>query len=299
VATADVTGDGVLDQVAVAGPGGGPRVVVTDGRTGGTVASFFAFEETFTGGLYVSAIDLDEDGKAEVVVTPDQSGGPVVAVYGGSRLAAGQGGQAAQVARFLGIEDAEFRGGARAAAGDVDADGVPDVVVAAGFGGGPRVAVFDGRDVRAGSTTPGRLVADFFAFEESLRNGAFVTAGDLNADGAADLFFGGGPDGAPRVRVADGKALLAARPRTLDEAAGVGLASFFAGDSALRGGVSVSARDLDADGKADLVTASGRNEPARVRVYRGAAVLASSAPAAAQELDVFGGVVLPNGAYVG
>jgi len=299
VATADVNGDGVLDQVAVAGPGGGPRVVISDGKTGDILADFFAFEASFSGGLYVAAADLNGDGKAEVVITPDEGGGPVVAVYDGAKLSAGQGGEKAQLTRFLGIADSNFRGGARPALGDVNGDGTIDLLVAAGFGGGPRVALFNGKDLVARSADPGRLIGDFFAFEQTLRNGVYVTAGDRDADGAADLFFGGGPDGAPRVRAVDGRKLMASPPLQLDDpsAANLQTANFFAGDASLRGGVSVSARDVDADGKADLITASGRGEPGKLRVYKAATLQANGNPD--QELDLFSGAVLPNGAYVG
>ena len=79
----------------------------------------------------------------------------------------------------------------------MNGDGVGDLVVAAGFGGGPRVAGFDGTTLGAG--TPAKLFADFFAFEQTLRNGVFVAAGDLDGDGFADLIAGGGPGGGPRV----------------------------------------------------------------------------------------------------
>ena len=54
VATGDVNGDGIPDYVAGAGPGGGPRVVIVDGATGARLADFYAFESTFTGGVYVT-----------------------------------------------------------------------------------------------------------------------------------------------------------------------------------------------------------------------------------------------------
>jgi hypothetical protein len=318
-AAADVTGDGVADLVGGAGPGGGPRVAVIDGATGARVADFFAFEPGFTGGVLVAAGDLDGDGKAEVVVTPDDSGGPIVAVYSGAALAAGLGGEAA---RFAGIDDPAYRGGARAAVGDVNGDGAADLVVAAGFGGGPRVALFDGRSVAAGGG-PVRLVADFFAFEPGLRNGAFVAAGDVDGDGAAEVALGSGAGGAPRARVVSGRVLptvegligldpflltppgFAGGPsndRLWDLAhpipAGLILADLFVGDPSLRGGVRVLLRDADGDGRADLVTGSGEGEPSRVRVYRSANLLGNSTPAADQELDPFG-VVLADGVFVG
>jgi hypothetical protein len=298
VAVADVNGDGVPDYVGGAGPGGGPRVVVLDGKTGAVVADFFAFEPTFTGGVFVAAADIDGDVKAEVVVTPDQGGGPVVAVYSGAKLAAGLTGDAAQLARFFGIEDPNFRGGARPALGDVNGDKTPDLVVSAGFLGGPRIAVFDGRSVAAGASPPVKLLPDFFAFEPTLRNGAFVAAGDVTGDGFADLAFGGGPGGAPRVRVFSGQGLLAAGGfASLDDVPTAQLANFFAGDASLRGGVRVALKDAEGDGKAALVTGSGEGEPSRVRVFKSATVLAGSATPD-QELDPFG-AVLADGVFVG
>src|SRR5206468_12542343 len=64
------------------------------------------------------------------------------------------------------------RGGARAALGDVNEDGTPDLAVSAGFLGGPRTALFDGTTLLG---TPARLVGDFVAFPGTdavtLRNG--------------------------------------------------------------------------------------------------------------------------------
>jgi surface-anchored protein len=251
VASADVTGDGVLDLIAGAGPGGSPTVVVFDGASGKEVARFDAFESGFTGGVYVAGADFDGDGRAEVVASADQGGGPVVAVF---RVA---GGTSAEVVRFMGIHDDAFRGGARIAVGDVTGDGTPDIVVSAGFLGGPRISIWDGSVIAAGQkpTTP---IANFFAFEDTLRNGAFVAVGDVTGDGRADLIFGGGPGGGPRVRVIDGlQIMLAADVLTsLDDLLTGQVASFFAGPESDREGVRVSALDATGDGRPDVVTGS-------------------------------------------
>jgi hypothetical protein len=275
--------------------GGGPAVVILDGKTGAEVVSFLAFESSFTGGVFVAAADLNGDGKAEVVVTPDRGGGPVVAVYDGAALTSGKAGQ---LARFFGIDDPAFRGGARPALGDLNGDGAADLIVSAGFLGGPRVAVFDGQAV-AGGGSPVKLLPDFFAFEDTLRNGAFVAAGDVTGDGIADLAFGGGPGGAPRVRLFDGQALLAAGPfSNLDAVPAAQRANFFAGDSSLRGGVRLALKDAAGDGRADLVAGSGEGEPSRVRVYLLFRLLTELNPSVGQELDPFG-AVLADGVFVG
>jgi uncharacterized delta-60 repeat protein len=298
-AVADVNGDGVPDYVGGSGAGGGPRVAVLDGKTGARLADFFAFEASFTGGVFVAAADLNGDGRADLVITPDQGGGPVVAIYDGAKLSAGQTAHASQLTRFLGIDDPAFRGGARAALGDVSGDGTPDLLVSAGFLGGPRVALYDGTTIN--SSTPVKLVPDFFAFEDSLRNGAFVTAGDLTGDGQEDMLFGAGPGGAPRVRAFDAAKLLAAGSfGNLDAiASSAQVANFFAGDTASRGGVRLAVRNADGDGKADLITGSGEGEPASVAVYKSSALLASATPSADQTLDPFGGATLADGVFVG
>jgi hypothetical protein len=279
----------VADFVGGTGPGAPNAVAVIDGATRQVIATFSPFESSFTAGLFVTAADLDGDGKAEVVATPDRGGGPVVAVFDGS---------GAERGRFFGIEDPDFRGGARPALGDVNADGTPDLVVSAGFLGGPRIAVFDGRSVAGGS--PVKLVADFFAFEPGLRNGAFVAVGDVTGEGFAEVAFGGGPGGAPRVRLFDGAALLAAGGfGNLDEVPAAQLANFFAGDAALRGGVRLALRDADGGGRADLLAGSGEGEPSRVRVYTAGNLLANPNPTVDQELDPFGGAVLADGVFVG
>ncbi|HEX4610737.1 MAG TPA: VCBS repeat-containing protein [Urbifossiella sp.] len=294
-ATGDVNGDGIPDTILVTGPGVPIQLAVISGADNTTVlvAPFDPFGGGFTGGGFVAAGDFDGDGKDEFLVTPDQGGGPRVTIFSLS------GGTATMKANFFGIDDPNFRGGARAAVGDVNHDGTPDLIVAAGFGGGPRVAVFDGKTAFSGS--PVKLVSDFFAFPGSdavnLRNGVFVAAGDVDGDGFADLIFGGGPGGAPRVSILSG-ALVAAN--NVAGAQGAPLANFFvAGNSADRGGVRVAALDADGDNKADVVAGSGEGSPGRVRVYLGKNFSGAGEPATFQDVTIAGGAAVTDGVFVG
>jgi uncharacterized delta-60 repeat protein/uncharacterized repeat protein (TIGR01451 family) len=303
VAVGDLLGDGGQEIVMVTGPGTPIRFAVVSSVNGSVVippTAPFAGSEDFTGGGFVSVANLDDQGGAEIIITPDLSGGPRVTVFSLAPVV-GQNNSFIFTptvrANFFGIDDPNFRGGARTAAGDVNGDGTPDLVVVAGFGGGPRAAIFDGRTVFAGPT---RLVGDFFAFPGSdattLRNGVFVAAGDINGDGKADLIFGGGPGGAPRVFILNG-ALVSAGNVAGAQAAPV--ANFFvAGNSADRGGVRVTATDADGDTRADLAVGSGEGSPSRVRTYLGKNFTTAAEPGTFQDLDPFG-AVLPGGVFVG
>jgi hypothetical protein len=278
VAVADFNGDGVPDLAVGTGPGSATQVRVFDGATQAELFSIAPFEAIFTGGVFVAAGDLTGDGKAELIITPDEGGGPRCRVFGGGTFT--------QLADFFGIDDPNFRGGARAAVGDINGDATGDLIVAAGFGGGPRVAVFDGKSV---GPTPVKLFGDFFVFEPTLTNGAFVAVGDLNGDGFADLVAGGGPGGGPRVLALSGKDLMAGTKTPL--------ANFFAGDSNNRGGVRVAVADLDGDNRADLVAGSGTGNGSRVTLYLGKNVTANGIPPEQSGFDAFPGYT--GGVFVG
>ncbi|HUR55239.1 MAG TPA: VCBS repeat-containing protein, partial [Gemmataceae bacterium] len=257
-------------------------VVVLRGTDGVKVTEFQPFPGYF-GGVFVAAGDLNGDGKAEVVVTPDAIdafSGPfgdqlLVRVYNGAALV-GVTSIAPVLAAFDGLASLDgtsgqnnplVKLGGRAAVADVNGDGLPDLLIAAGNGGGPRITIWNGTGfagANGGKPTTNPL-ANLFVFEESQRGGAFVTAGDITGDGVAEIVVGGGPGGGPRVRIVDG-AKLFSLPNlgvNLDDPAnltsGLVTNNFFSGDPNSRGGVRLTVRDVDADGKADLITGSGDN----------------------------------------
>ena len=275
-AAADFTGDGVADLAVGTGPGRPTRVRVLDGEDRHELFALDPFEASFTGGVYVAAGDVTRDGVPDLVVTPDEGGGPRVRVFSGAGFG--------QVADFFGIDDPNFRGGCRAAVGDLDGDGVGDLVIAAGFGGGPRVAGFGGKTLASG--TPVRSFPDFLAFEPELRGGTYVAAGDFDGDGKAEVVAGGGPGGGPRVIVFRGSDLLAGvRIRVSD---------FFAGDDGERGGARVAVKEFDGGAGAELVVGSGSG--GLVTAYAGADLIGRS-PSALFALDAFPGTF--NGVFVG
>ncbi len=260
VAQGDLNGDGIPEIIVGSGPGIAPFVQIYDGETRELIRSFQAFESNFTGGVYVAAGDLDGDGLAEVIVTPDQGGGPRVRIYR-------NGNPQSVFADFFGIDDVDFRGGARPSVGDINGDGRWDLVVAAGMAGGPRVAAYDGRTIS--TNLPVRLFNDFFAFEQTLRNGAYIAVGDFDGDGKADIAAGGGPGGGPRVTIFSGASLL-------ESDSLVPLANFFAGNESNRNGIRLGITDTDGDGRSDLVVGAPPGVSGRVSVYRSGDLLSGN-----------------------
>jgi hypothetical protein len=243
------------------------------------------------GGGFVAAADFDGDGKAEWIVTPDEGGGPRVSIFSLN------GNDPFLRANYFTV-DPTFRGGARAAAGDLNGDGTPDLAVAAGFGGGPRVSIIDGKKAITtnGFNPADRLTPDFFALDDSLRNGVYLAIGDLDGDGRGDLIVGAGPGGAPRLLVISGAKLLAdgAVP-----AIGQPLSNFFVGgQDGNRAGVRVTAADFDNDGLTDIAVSSGAGVPADVRIYSGKD-FGSGEPTTHVDINPFEFEALTDGLYVG
>jgi hypothetical protein len=253
---ADFSGDGVPDYAFATGPGPAATVRLFDGATGADLVPATGVLGGFTGGTFLAAGDIDRDGRAELAVSADAGGGNRVSLF---RIS---GGTLVPVVDFLAFDDPVFRGGSRVALGDVNHDGAADLIVGAGLGGGPRVSVYDGTALLAGNT--GRLIPDFFALDPNLRSGVYVSVADVNGDGFADILYSTGFTGGPRVRVVSG-AVLVANPGA-DVAVLPALADFFALDANDRDGIRIATRDLNGDGRAELIVGSGDKASARVRV---------------------------------
>jgi hypothetical protein len=291
-ATADVNGDGIPDFVFVTGPGVKAAYAIVNGKDNSLLVppSDPVGDANFTAGLYVSAGDIDGDGKAEWVISPEDLGGPRTIIFG---LV---GGVPKLVSNHFGIGDSAFRGGERTALADVNGDGFLDVVCIAAAKGGPRMAVFDGKSVMAVglSGDPAKLLAnDIFVADPASRSGLFIAAGDVNGDGFADVVVTNDPNVAngAEVRVLSGADLKNQNPNPAL------LADFTAGGMNPAGGLRVATTNLDGDNKADLLVGSGSGQKSFLKVYPGKTVTPSGEPAGFA-LDPFN-TVLTNGVFVG
>jgi RHS repeat-associated protein len=223
--------------------GGTATVKVLDPATGAVKLSFAPYGNSFTGGVRVAAADLNADGVADVITAPGHGGGSQIRVFDGKTGKAFKGTLGSFNAFAAGASDGVF-----VAAGDVNGDGKPDIVVGTeGGAANPAVEVFNGAN--------GALLRTI-TLDKDFSGGARVAAGDVNGDGKADIIVAAGPGGPPRVEVFDGSN-------------GKPFYDFFAFEPNSRDGVYVAAGDLNGVGKADIIAGDGGSRP-EVRVFSGA-----------------------------
>lgn len=236
VTVGDVTGDGVPEIVTAPGPGGGPDIHVYDSNTGQLIRQFFAYDPAFNGGVYTAIGDTNGDAYGDIICGADRGGGPNITIFSGK--------DGSRLNSFFAYNPL-FAGGVRVAAGDVDGDGRGEIIVGAGAGAGPNIAVY---------RVDGSLVRSFFAYDVRFNLGIYVSAGDVNEDGRADIVAGAGAGGGPNVTVFDG-------------GSGAMLANFNAFESSSSSGVRVAAVNAFGKGRDVIYAVPGVGGTPSVRNF--------------------------------
>jgi len=167
-ATGDIDNDGVDEIVVGSAPGQSPRVTIYE-LNGTKIRAFAPFNVSMKAGINVAVGDVTGSGTRRIVVAPRRGVAPQVLVFSpnGRKFTLG----------FFAYARS-FHGGVNLALGDVDGDGVEEIITAPGPGGGPHIRCFK---------FDGRLVRSFFTRETSFRGGISVTALDYNQDGRDDV----------------------------------------------------------------------------------------------------------------
>jgi prepilin-type N-terminal cleavage/methylation domain-containing protein len=303
LATGDINGDGIADLVIGAPYGNGNRgyVYIIFGSASGFSSPFdlsslngtngFRLDGVTAGdmaGLTVATGDINGDGKADIIIgayNANGANGYVYVVFGkaGSRAAntvlntgAGNLIDGTQGFRLDGVL-AGFRVGGSLAAGDINGDGLPDLVVGTSnvrSSPGYTYVVF-GKSSGWGATTQlntgaGNLIdgTKGFRLDGVTANdyaGSALAVGDVNGDNKSDLIIGAynANSAGGYVYVVFGKAgswaastvLNTGAGNIIDGTQGARIDSESTSDGA---GLSVAAGDVNADGKADLIIGAYR-----------------------------------------
>ncbi len=218
------TGAGPEQITAASIPFGSIPVVIAKNADGTQRFATQAFEVSFTGGVRVAVADVTGDGQRDVIAVPAFGGGPFIRVYDGVDGA---------LLRTVPIFENTFRGGLYVDVKDALGTGYAQILVGAGFTGGPRVSLYD--------FVQDKVVLNYFAYDSALRGGVAVFLSDLRGGEQFQILTTSGTNGAPAVSVfnprrSDGFPI----PNTLG--------SFFAGAESDRAGRRVGAGALGTDG---------------------------------------------------
>lgn len=188
----------------------------------------------FGGGAQVALGNLDSDSSIELVTGAGNGGGPQVRVFDRSQKV---------LSTFFAYQE-DFHGGIDVATGDMDGDGIDDIITAAGPGGGPHIRLFK---------TNGKLIRDFFAYDTSFKGGVSVTTADLDYDGKIEIITAPKGSYAPLVRV------FTRRGKLINE--------FFAYQTNFTGGVDITAQSASETSPGRIITGAGPGGGPQVRVF--------------------------------
>lgn len=191
----------------------------------------------FTGGANIALGQFDDDAKLEIVTGAGEGGGPLVRVFNQN--------ETYQHTFFAFSED--YHGGIDVASGDLNGDGIDEIIVGAGIDHKPRVRIY---------RADGEFVRGFLAYDETFTGGIHVAAADLDGDGRAEIITGPKAGGGPQVRTFTRK--------------GKALNSFFAFNSSFRGGIDVTARPQTEEQNARIVVSMGSGSSPLVGVFTSA-----------------------------
>jgi hypothetical protein len=142
--------------------------------------------------------------------------------------------------------DKNFRGGVNVAVGDINGDVMDDIITGAGPGGGPQVRVF---------TKSGKILSQFFAYDKNFRGGVNVATADIDGGLRKYMEIVTSPAslGGPHIRIFDHFGIL--------------ISEFFAYSKKYKGGISISAMDIDRDGQDEIIVGAGAGGTAHVKSF--------------------------------
>ena len=187
----DVNGDGKADIIV----GGNGFARVLSGNNGSVLHNFDGDAGNFNqfGSSVSGAGDVNGDGKADLIVgAPGNFFISLNNGNGSARVLSGSDGSV--LYNFVGDSENDYFGTSVSGAGDVNGDGMADVIVGADRVDVDCVPFFGGVDVgsaRVLSGSDGSVLFEFFGDVTSGFFGRAVSgAGDVNGDGKADLIVG-------------------------------------------------------------------------------------------------------------
>ena len=180
-------------------------------------------------GVRVAKGDVTGDGVQDFVTAPAGGVSPEVKIYDGNT---------GNLIRSFMAYDPAFKGGLWLATGDLNNDGVQEIVTGTDAGAIPHVVAFNAAN--------GTALHSFYAYDVGFRGGVRVAVGDLDGNGFGEIITAAGAGASPHVVYFNGMTAAVE-------------ASFYAYAPGYLGGVQIATGDTNGDGVDEVIAASGVN----------------------------------------
>lgn len=231
----DVDSDG-LNEVILAANGKAPSQVVIYSYANSRLTqdkAFNPYAKTYAGGVTVALGDVDGDSKVEIVTAPNRGLVPEIGIFNN-----------------LGKREKKFnaysskdRNGVSVTLGDVNKDGVSEIITVPGKGSKSNVIIY---------TYKGKKLTSWYAVSKSYRLGVTTRTIDIDADGTMEIVAMSLAGDQPGVYIYSWKGKLEKK--------------FLALSKKFKGGVQAEIKDINDDLTYEIVTA-GRSGSSQINIF--------------------------------
>ena len=238
VAAGDINGDGIDEIVYGLASGAEPQVQISNTK-GKIIKKFLAYDKSFRGGVNIAVSDIDNDGRAEIITAPASNGSPLVKIFD----------ENGKLEKQFFAYDKKLKMGLNLAAAYLNDLTEMKILVASGAGSEPIVKIF---------SLNGKLVNSSYVYEKKFRGGVKIAVANLDGrqiHNQPEIIVAPGAGRDPQVKIFDSSLKIKKQ--------------FLAYKTNWRGGVNISAGDINNDGIAEIVLGANQGAAPHVRIFDG------------------------------
>lgn len=242
LAAADFDNNGQKEIITGAGSGGGPHIKVFS-ADGSLLGHFFAYESNFTGGVNVTAGNVDNDDQLEIITVPQSNYKPIVKIFTQRGVLKGA---------FFAFSQ-NYSGGVNIALSDINADGVKEIIAAPAGNYSPEIKIFN---------SSGKLLKEFLAYGQDYKSGIRISAFNLYGDPRTEIITAPQNNYSCLVKVFSPSGDI--------------INQFVAGDSKNKFGCNLAVGNINSGLEDKIIIGTSKGEPSKILIYSKHGVMENS-----------------------